>query len=162
MNEATVSQRRKLDRGIAKEIKHLERCRRMLKRVDLAVYTAGIDFLESEERLALWLCEPAKSLGGKLPLAVMRTKRGRQKVARVLSRHGRNIDRLVPADGPSVDRSVFARMRALRARLSLGKGETARDLINAGRREKFFGLAGSCPDLPVVPPHTTPDIPRDE
>ncbi len=30
------------------------------------------------------------------------------------------------------------------------------------RRRKFFALAGSCPDLPDVPRHTTPDIPRDE
>ena len=30
------------------------------------------------------------------------------------------------------------------------------------RRRKFLALAGSCPDLPDVPPHTTPDIPRDE
>jgi len=28
---------------------------------------------------------------------------------------------------------VFQRIRALRSRLALGKGETARDLINAGR-----------------------------
>ncbi|WP_334319020.1 hypothetical protein OH491_23675 [Termitidicoccus mucosus] len=30
------------------------------------------------------------------------------------------------------------------------------------RRRRFFALAGSCPDLPDVPPHTTPDIFRDE
>lgn len=30
------------------------------------------------------------------------------------------------------------------------------------RRRKFCALAGSCPDLADVPPHTTPDIPRDE
>ena len=30
------------------------------------------------------------------------------------------------------------------------------------RRQKFCDLAGSCPDLPDVPPHATPDIPRDE
>ena len=29
------------------------------------------------------------------------------------------------------------------------------------RRRKFIALAGSCPDLQDVPPHTTPDIPRD-
>jgi antitoxin VapB len=29
------------------------------------------------------------------------------------------------------------------------------------RRNRFFALAGSCPDLPDVPPHLTPDIPRD-
>jgi antitoxin VapB len=30
------------------------------------------------------------------------------------------------------------------------------------RRRRFFALAGSCPDLADVPPHVTPDIPRDE
>jgi len=30
------------------------------------------------------------------------------------------------------------------------------------RRKRFCALAGSCPDLPDVPPHVTPDIPRDE
>ena len=29
------------------------------------------------------------------------------------------------------------------------------------RRLKFFALAGSCPNLSDVPPHTTKDIPRD-
>jgi antitoxin VapB len=30
------------------------------------------------------------------------------------------------------------------------------------RRQRFFALAGSCPDLEDVPPHASPDIPRDE
>jgi antitoxin VapB len=29
------------------------------------------------------------------------------------------------------------------------------------RRKVFISLAGSCPDLADVPPHSTPDIPRD-
>lgn len=29
------------------------------------------------------------------------------------------------------------------------------------RRKIFASLAGSCPDFPDVPRHTTPDIPRD-
>ncbi len=51
-----------------------------------------------------------------------------------ITRHARNVARLVPADEPTVDRSVFTRIRALRSRLSLGKGESARELIEAGRR----------------------------
>lgn len=31
---------------------------------------------------------------------------------------------------------------------------------NEKRRQTFIALAGSCPDLPDVPPHTTPDSPR--
>lgn len=30
------------------------------------------------------------------------------------------------------------------------------------RRQKFLALAGSCPNLPDVPSHATPDLPRDE
>lgn len=30
------------------------------------------------------------------------------------------------------------------------------------RRQRFAALAGSCPDLGDVPPHLTPDLPRDE
>jgi prevent-host-death family protein len=52
----------------------------------------------------------------------------------IITRHARNVARLVPADQPSVDHSVFSRIRALRSRLSLGKGESARDLVNEGRR----------------------------
>ncbi|MSU67021.1 MAG: hypothetical protein CK548_03990 [Opitutia bacterium] len=29
------------------------------------------------------------------------------------------------------------------------------------RRARFIKLAGSCPDLPDVPAHTTPDLPRE-
>jgi len=36
----------------------------------------------------------------------------------------------------------------------------AQDDIEA-RRQRFIKLAGSCPDLPDVPRHTTPDLPRD-
>lgn len=28
------------------------------------------------------------------------------------------------------------------------------------RRQRFLALAGSCPDLPAVTPHETPDLPR--
>jgi len=29
------------------------------------------------------------------------------------------------------------------------------------KRQAFAALAGTCPDLEDVPPHTTPDVPRD-
>ncbi len=31
----------------------------------------------------------------------------------------------------------------------------------AERQRKFFALAGSCPDLADVPPHSAKDVPRD-
>lgn len=51
-----------------------------------------------------------------------------------ITRHARNVAKLVPAEDPSASPMVFARIRALRDRLSLAKGETTKDLINAGRR----------------------------
>jgi prevent-host-death family protein len=51
-----------------------------------------------------------------------------------ITRHARNVAKLIPAGEAVVDRDVFARIRAMRERLSVGKGESAKDLINAGRR----------------------------
>jgi prevent-host-death family protein len=67
----------------------------------------------------------------KLPALLNWVERGREVT---ITRHARNIARLVPAGEPGVDRSVFLRLRALHARISPGKGESARDLIAAGRR----------------------------
>ncbi len=67
----------------------------------------------------------------KLPELLDLVERGREIT---ITRHSRSVARLVPADRPEVDRDVFARLRALRARLALGPGESARELINAGRR----------------------------
>lgn len=53
----------------------------------------------------------------------------------VITKHERPIARLVPASTPTPrDRTVFARIRVLRSRLALGKSETAKDLIEGGRR----------------------------
>ena len=62
-----------------------------------------------------------------------------QQVARgkevVITKRERPVARLVPVESPRIKREdVFRRIRALHGRLSLGKGETAKDLINAGRR----------------------------
>jgi prevent-host-death family protein len=51
-----------------------------------------------------------------------------------ITRHGQNVARLVPATEVAVDGKVFARIRAMRERSSLGKGESAKELVTAGRR----------------------------
>jgi prevent-host-death family protein len=51
-----------------------------------------------------------------------------------ITRHSRNVARLVPAAEPAADRSVFTRIRELHAKLSLPDGMSARDLINDGRQ----------------------------
>ena len=67
----------------------------------------------------------------KLPELLDQVERGR---TIVITRHARNVARLVPDAQPAVDETLFARIRALRSRLTLPSGETTRDLINAGRR----------------------------
>ena len=53
----------------------------------------------------------------------------------VITKRERPVARLVPVDSPRLKREdVFRRIRAFHGRLSLGKGETVKDLINAGRR----------------------------
>ena len=51
-----------------------------------------------------------------------------------ITRHTRKVAKLVPMKDPSMDRAVFARIRAMRERLSIGTGVSAKDLIDAGRR----------------------------
>jgi prevent-host-death family protein len=67
-----------------------------------------------------------------LPALLAFVSRGREVV---ITKHERPIARLVPADTPAPrDRTVFARIRALHSRLALARGETAKELIDAGRR----------------------------
>lgn len=82
----TASERRLLDAGLLAEIRRLERCRQHLARVDREVFQAGISCFESASALALWLSEPAVGLGGKVPLQVIRTAKGRSDVVNLLRR----------------------------------------------------------------------------
>lgn len=80
---------------------------------------------------------PTKTVGAyeaktTLPALLAYVARGREVV---ITKHERPIARLIAANAPvPADPSVFARIRTLHSRLSLGKGESARDLIDAGRR----------------------------
>ncbi|MBX7123365.1 MAG: type II toxin-antitoxin system prevent-host-death family antitoxin [Opitutaceae bacterium] len=56
----------------------------------------------------------------------------------LITKHKRPVARLIPARAPvPATREVFARIRKLRARLSLPQGETTRDLVEAGRRGRI-------------------------
>src|SRR5688572_2307516 len=84
------SERRRLDAGLLAEIHRLERCRKHIARIDKQVFLAGISCFESATALVLWLTEPAMGLGGKVPLQVMRSAKGRKAVVNLLGRidHG--------------------------------------------------------------------------
>jgi len=52
----------------------------------------------------------------------------------IITKRDKPVARLVPAGAPVAGKELFSRIRALQGRLSLAKGETARDLIESGRR----------------------------
>ena len=67
-----------------------------------------------------------------LPALLAFVARGRDVI---ITKHAKPVARLVSASQPApIDPTVFSRIRSLRARLALGPGESARDLIAAGRR----------------------------
>jgi prevent-host-death family protein len=78
-------------------------------------------------------CEAKTKLGQLLDMV----ERGR---SITITRHAKQVARLVPADQPTKDRSVFPRLRALRQRLVLPTGEATRDLVNDGRRSLVSAL----------------------
>lgn len=79
-----ASKRAKLAAEIDAEIRHYQRCRALLRRVDATVLEAGRELFEDSPGLGLWLCSPARALGEEVPLDAMRTKEGREKVANIL------------------------------------------------------------------------------
>ena len=84
MARITVRQRRRLKAGISAEIRRYQRCLPLLEAVDQATFEAGMELFEREDALALWLCAPARSQGGKVPLRVLRTKKGQAQVTNAL------------------------------------------------------------------------------
>lgn len=52
----------------------------------------------------------------------------------VITKHQRPVARLVPIGNAPATPELFRRLRALRGRLLLTAGETAKSLIDAGRR----------------------------
>ena len=52
----------------------------------------------------------------------------------VITRHDRPVARLVPVGPPVARAELVERVRALRGTLRLARGESPKDLVNAGRR----------------------------
>jgi len=52
----------------------------------------------------------------------------------VITRHDRPVAKLVPMSAAAPKVEVFRRVGGLRGRMTLPKGETVKDLIDAGRR----------------------------
>lgn len=73
-----------MDRELRARIAQLERARDQLKHLDGATAEAGLDCFESAEKLARWASAPASALGGRTPLSVVRTKKGKDEVISLL------------------------------------------------------------------------------
>jgi hypothetical protein len=80
----TSRQYRSLEKAVDTEIRKFTYYRSLLRNIDAATYHAGLSCFSSEAALVQWLCEPAQALGGKVPITVMGTARGCEKVAGVL------------------------------------------------------------------------------
>jgi uncharacterized protein (DUF2384 family) len=80
----TSPHHRRLTAALNSQIRHYERCRQLLPQVDEEVWAVGLELFVDEGALARWLCEPARSLGGQVPLLALRTARGRKLVAGIL------------------------------------------------------------------------------
>lgn len=73
-----------MEAAIDIKIRHYQRCRKLIRYVDRETYNAGRDLFSSDTVLAEWLCEPARALGYKVPLRVMRTATGRRQVLQII------------------------------------------------------------------------------
>lgn len=77
---------RRLEAGLTRRINQLLYLRSQLHLVNEEVLAAGLEAFDSHPLLAIWLAEPARALGDKVPLRTMRTARGRRTVATALRR----------------------------------------------------------------------------
>lgn len=77
-------QRRRLEAAIVATIRRYRRGLKSVPGLDQEVYSVGMELFEDESSLASWLCEPARAMGDKVPLDVMRLKKGREKVVSIL------------------------------------------------------------------------------
>ena len=80
----TAPQRRNMAAAINTRIAHYRRCRPLLRHLTDDVLSAGLELFSSEDELALWLCEPARTLAGEIPLWAIRQAKGRAQVINTL------------------------------------------------------------------------------
>jgi uncharacterized protein (DUF2384 family) len=66
------------------QIRLYEKCLPKLASLDAEVVRAGMELFEDELAFALWLCTPAPTLGGRIPVFHLQTKVQRAKVINTL------------------------------------------------------------------------------
>lgn len=84
-------QLRRMRAGISIEVRRYKRCLELLPNIPSEVVEAGVELFSNEAALALWLCEPARALGGKIPMMVAQKRRGAKQVMQVLRAIGHGV-----------------------------------------------------------------------
>lgn len=87
----TAGHYRCLERSLEKQIAHLEQAKQQLGRIDSEIYRTGRELFTTDGALLEWLCSPAPALGGRIPLTVMRSRQGREKVCNILKAIGHGV-----------------------------------------------------------------------
>lgn len=83
-NTASPAQQRKMRAGINREIRRYQKGRGLVQNLPADLVAAGVRLFKSEAALACWLCEPARGLGGRLPMVVAQTSRGADRVTELI------------------------------------------------------------------------------
>lgn len=83
-SQLTPAQYLRLEKALDRQIAHLEKARQQIGRIDFAIYQTGRELFTSDGALVEWLCSPAPALDGRIPLKIMRSREGREKVCNVL------------------------------------------------------------------------------
>lgn len=81
----TPRQRHRIETTISTQIRHYKKCLELTRHLDPSVFRAGMNCFRSEASLAIWLCTSCRGLDDNFPLRVMRTAKGREQVAMILS-----------------------------------------------------------------------------
>lgn len=84
LNELPRAAMQSMARELRRQVRHLNRCIRLLPYVDLRTYEAGRLLFVSDAGLALWLCDPMPLFQGMVPLFRMRTAKGRRAISNLL------------------------------------------------------------------------------
>lgn len=84
MKTISQYQRRQMEAALKAEIRRYQKSLPLMASLDVEIYAAGRELFANDAGLALWLCDPARALGWKIPLLVARTKSGRKQVINIL------------------------------------------------------------------------------
>ena len=80
----SAKQCRRMRAAINGEARRYRRCLALVPHIPPEVVDAGMELFGDEAAVALWLCEPARALSGKIPIRVAQPAAGAMKVKEIL------------------------------------------------------------------------------